>query len=67
MAHHRYIPVGIDVTILDPAPAGPGRKGGEPDDAQDVIEDLIRAVKNLKPRNKQGKSYQVHEVTKRTK
>lgn len=65
MAHHRFIPVTFDVQILDPAPASPGRKGGEPDDSQEVIDDLTKAVKNLRPKNKQGKTYQVSDVKQR--
>jgi hypothetical protein len=65
VAHHRFIPATLEILILDPAPAGPGQKGGEEADDQEVIDDLMRAVKDLKPKNKQGKSYKVQSVKQR--
>ena len=62
VAHHRFIRVTADILIVDPSQPSPGRKGGEPADDQEVIDDLIRAIKNLKPKNKQGKSYNVQDV-----
>jgi hypothetical protein len=65
MAHHRFIPVTLDVLIVDPTPAPPGQKGGEPSDDQEVIDDLMQTMRGLKPKNKNGKRYQVQEVKQR--
>lgn len=62
MAHHRFIPVTLDIVVLDPAPATPGQKGGEEADDQEVIDDLVRSIKDLKPKNRKGKPYKVSEV-----
>jgi hypothetical protein len=62
VGHHRFIPVTLEILILDPATPPPGQKGGEADDNQEVIDDFIRTIKNLRPKNKQGKPYKVQEV-----
>lgn len=56
----------LDILVLDPAPAPPGQKGGEPDDSQEVIDDLINGIKGLRPKNKGDKAYKVDRVTQRS-
>ncbi len=62
MAHHRFIPVTLDILVLDPAQATPGQKGGEEADDQEVIDDLMRSIKELRPKNRKGKPYKVDGV-----
>jgi hypothetical protein len=53
----------LDILLVDPSPPPHGEKGGEPDDSQEVIADLIKLIKQLHPKNRGGKAYNVHQVT----
>ena len=67
MSFHRYIVITLEIGIgpeIAPSAGGPGAAAGaqRAPDYQEVVDDLKQKLRNLKPKNKAGKSYDIAEV-----